>query len=218
MSDPIARILGIYPAGFFRHVLESADAGFGEAWTLTARHAEEPEHANMLGQLRHARCEAGFRQAARENGLPVFAPHTTPAGGRYSLVEAGGIYLIRSNIQRHCGPPRPTAFRQQWATMNAWLSPRQLDMLQESVEPARDRLCGMLVITSHPRRGEQTIPAYVGLGIPTSDLSSWIRLIPVTELLGLYHAADAAARTPSETPIEIKDAAVPRLKKRPDAS
>jgi hypothetical protein len=40
----------------------------------------------------------------------------------------------------------------------------------------------------------------------------------VTELLGLYHATDAAARTPSEALIEIKDAAVPRLKKRPDAS
>jgi len=218
MSDPITRILGSYPAGFFRHVLESADAGFGEAWTLAARHAEEPERANMLGQLRHARCEAGFRQAARENGLAVVAPHTTPAGGRYSLVEAGDIYLIRSNIQRHCGPPRPTAFRQQWAAMNAWLSPHQLDLLHDTAVPAPDRLCGMLVITSHPRRGEQTIPAYVGLGIPNADLSNWIRLIPVTELLGLYHAADAVARMPSEAPIEIKDAALPRLKKRPEAS
>src|SRR3954452_5389069 len=132
MSGPIARIMGTYPAGFFRQVLESADAGFGEAWTLAARHAEEPERANMLGQHRHARCEAGFRQAASDNGLAVFAPHTTPAGGRYSLVEASGIYLIRSNIQRHCGPPRPTAFRQQWAAMNAWLSPSQLDLLRET--------------------------------------------------------------------------------------
>jgi hypothetical protein len=166
MSDPIARILGTYPAGFFRHVRESADAGFGEAWTLAARHAEEPERANMLGQLRHARCEAGFRHAARESGLPVFAPHTTPAGGRYSLVEAGGIYLIRSNIQRHCGPPRPTAFRQQWATMNAWLSPRQLDMLRESVEPARDRLCGMLVITSHRIAASRRSPPMSGSASP----------------------------------------------------
>src|SRR5690348_8064260 len=66
MLDPFARILGSYPIGFFRQVLEAADTGFAEAWTLASRHAEEPERANMLGQLRHACCEAGFRRAARD--------------------------------------------------------------------------------------------------------------------------------------------------------
>ena len=73
----------------------------------------------------------------------------------------------------------------------------------------------MLVITSHPRRGEPSIPAYVGLGIPNAELTDWVRLIAVTDLLALYHDADAAARTPREAPVEIKDIAVPRLKKRP---
>lgn len=217
MSDPIARILGAYPAGFFRQVLEAADAGFAEAWTLASRHAEEPEHANMLGQLRHSRCEASFRRAARDHSLAVFAPHTKPAGGRYSLVEGGGVYLIRSNIQRHCGPPRPTAFRQQWAEMNAWLNPLQLDLLRETAPPPSNHMCGMLVITSHPRRGDQTVPSYVGLGIPNSALTDWVHLVAVTDLLALYHDADAAARAPREAPVEVKDVAVPRLKKRPDA-
>lgn len=75
----------------------------------------------------------------------------------------------------------------------------------------------MLVITAHPRRGEPTVPAYVGLGIPNADLSDWLRLIAVTDLLAMYHDADAAARMPREAPVEIKDAAIPRLKKRPDA-
>jgi hypothetical protein len=217
MSDSIGRILRSYPASFFLQILEYADAGFGEAWTLASRHSEEPERANMLGQLRHARCEVGFRKAARDNGLSVFAPHTEPAGGRYSLVEGGGVYLIRSNIQRHCGPPRATAFRQRWAEMNAWLEPLQLDLLQRATVPSCDRLCGMLVITAHPRRGEPTIPAYVGLGIPNTDLSDWIRLIALTDLLALYHDADSAARKPVEAAVEIKDVAVPRLKKQPDA-
>lgn len=217
MSDPIARILGSYPASFFRQISEYADAGFGEAWTLASRHSEEPERSNMLGQLRHARCEAGFRQAARDNSLSVFAPHTKPAGGRYSLIEGGGVYLIRSNIQRHCGPPRATAFRKQWAEVNSWLSPLQLDLLQPATAPSSDQLCGMLVITAHPRRGEQTVPAYVGLGIPNADLSDWVRLVAITDLLALYHDADTAARSPVEAPVELKDAAIPRLKKRPDA-
>ena len=217
MSDPIARILGSYPSGFLRQMLEAADAGFGEAWALASRHAEEPERANMLGQLRHSCCEAGFRRAARDNGLTVFAPHTKPAGGRYSLVEGGGVYLIRGNIQRHCGPPRPTSFRQQWAAVNAWLDPLQLDLLRSVTSPSDARLCGILVISSHPRRSAATIPAYVGLGIPNAELTDWVRLIAVTDLLALYHDADAAARTPGEAPVAIKDVAVPRLKKRPDA-
>lgn len=214
MLDPIARVLGNYPAGFFRQILEYADAAFGEAWTLASRHSEEPEQANMLGQLRHARCEAGFRQAARDSGLSVFASHTEPAGGRYSLIEGGGVYLIRSNIQRHCGPPRATTFRQQWAEVNAWLEPQQLDLLRQTVPPSSNRLCGMLVITAHPRRGEPTIPAYVGLGIPNADLSEWVRLIAITDLLAMYHDADATTRKPVEAPIEIKDVVVPRLRNR----
>ncbi len=215
MSDPIARILRCYPAGFFRQFLENADAGFGEALTLASRHTEEPERANMLGQLRHARCEAGFRQAARDNKLSVLAPHTIPAGGRYSLVEGGGVYLTRANIQRHCGPPRPTEFRKQWAAVNAWLEPTQYDMLRPPPPQPSDRLCGMLVITAHPRWGAPDIPAFVGLGIPNANLSDWVSLIAVTDLLALYHDADAARRKPLEAPLEIKDRAVPRIKKRP---
>lgn len=217
MSDPLARILLGFPPSFFRQVAEYADAGFGEAWSLASRHADEPERANMLGQHRHARCESGFRRSAKDNDLKVLAPHTKPAGGRYSLVEGGGVYLIRSNIQRHCGTPRPTAFRQRWAELNAWLKPTQLDLLQETAKPSSDRLCGMLVITSHNRHGDQTVPAYVGLGIPNPELTDWVKLIAINDLLALYHDADAAAHTPKEAPVEVKDVAVPRLKKKPDA-
>jgi len=217
MFDPLDRILLAYPASFFRQVAEYTDAGFGEAWSLASRHAEEPERANMLGQHRHARCESGFRHAAKDSGLSVLAPHTNPAGGRYSLVEGAGVYLIRSNIQRHCGTPRPTAFRQRWAELNAWLKPTQLDLLQATVKLSSNRLCGMLVITSHPRRGDQTVPAYVGLGISNPELTDWVRLIAINDLLALYHDADAAARAPKEAPVEVKDVAMPRLKKKPDA-
>jgi hypothetical protein len=214
MSDPISRILRTYPSEFFRQMLEYADAGFAEAHTLASRHSEEPERANILGQLRHARCEAGFRRAASENGLAVVAPHTQPRGGRYSLVKGEGIYLIRSNVQKHCGPPRPTAFRKQWATLNSWLSPLQLSLLESVTPPQADRLCGMLVTTAHPRSGDPSVPSFVGVGIPRADLSDWVRLISVSDLLALYHEADAAARKPPEAPIDIKDKAVPRLKKK----
>ena len=106
MSDPIDRVVRALPAKFLRQLLENTDAAFAEALMLTRRHAEEPEQANMLGQHRHTLCESGFRRAAAENDLTFFAPHTQPAGGRYSLVTSEGVYLVRSNVQRHCGTPR----------------------------------------------------------------------------------------------------------------
>jgi hypothetical protein len=195
---------------------EHADAAFGEALTLVNRHVEEPERSNMLGQHRHASCEVAFRRAATEAGLTVHALHTEPPGGRYSICSAAGVYFVRSNIQVHCGPPRPTAFREAWAALNRWLDPVQLDLLKTVDRPPADRLCGMIVITSHPRRGEPSLPAFVGLGIPRSDLSSWYSLLPVTELVGRYHDAETERRAPREAPIEIKDRAMPKLKKRSD--
>jgi len=214
MHDPIQRVLESLPAPFFQQLQEYADAGFAEALTLVGRHVEEPEHANMLGQLRHARCEAGFRRAASENGVTVHAPHTDPAGGRYSIVSAGAVFLIRSNIQTHCGSPRPTAFRKEWSALNEWLNPLQLDLLRITPTPPADRLCGMIVITAHPRRGDPSVPAFVGLGIPRADLSGWATpVLPLTALSALYHDAETKAGTPREAPVEVKDRVVPRIKK-----
>ena len=90
MIDPIARILAHYPATFFQFLIEHMDSSFAKAERVTQQHYAEPERANMLGQARHACCEEGFRMAAQDAGLVAIAPHTKPAGGRYSLVSHGG--------------------------------------------------------------------------------------------------------------------------------
>lgn len=214
MSNPIDRVLAALPASFFRAALEQTDAAFMKAARLTDQNIAEPERANTLGQLRHACSEEGFRAAAIEAGLAPMAPHTEPAGGRFSLVGNQGVYLIRSNIQAHCGTPRPTRFRTLWAAVNAWLDPTQLDLLVEVEDPPTDRLCAMLVVTANGKRGDPSVPAFVGLGIPSADLSRWKFLEPLTSILGMYHDLDTTDRALNEAPIEIKDRAVPKLKKR----
>jgi hypothetical protein len=91
MTDPIERFLTHIPPLFLRNLLEQMDAAFAKALRLTNEHYAEPERAGMLGQSRHACCEEGFRRAAYDAGLEARAPHTKPAGGRYSLVERGGF-------------------------------------------------------------------------------------------------------------------------------
>ena len=123
MTDPITRVIAAVPAAFFRSLTEQVDAAFGKALWLTRQYHAEPEQANMLGQARHACCEEGFRLAAEDAGIAAVAPHTVPAGGRYSLISHESVHLIRGNVQVHCGPPRPTRFRSAWAALNAWLRP-----------------------------------------------------------------------------------------------
>lgn len=214
MSSPVDRVVDAFPASFFRAAMEQTDAAFMKAARLTDQNIAEPERANTLGQLRHACVEEGFRIAAKEAGLAPIAPHTEPAGGRFSLVSSHGVYLLRSNIQQHCGTPRPTRFRSLWAAVNAWLDPLQLDFLVEVENPPCDRLCAMLVVTASRKFGDPSLPAFVGLGIPSADLSQWKYLEPLTTVLGMYHDLESKARMPTATPIEIVDRALPRLKQR----
>ncbi len=213
MTNPIARILAHYPATFFRGLTEQMDASFAKAQRVTCQLYAKPERANMLGQARHACCEQGFRIAAQDAGLAAIVPHTKPAGGRYTLVSHGGVHLIRSNVQAHCGTPRPTRFRSAWAVLNAWLDPVQLDLLRSVPMPSADQLCGMIVVTAHRSNGDPSIPAFVGLGIPRSDLSGWVYLEPIQKLLARYHDLETKTHTPRETPVTVKDRAAPRLKK-----
>ncbi|MEQ8966439.1 MAG: hypothetical protein RID91_11490 [Azospirillaceae bacterium] len=215
MTDPIDRILASYPAAFFQGLAEQMDAAFAKALRVTRQHYDEPERANMLGQARHACCEEGFRAAAQFAGMEAIAPHTEPAGGRYSLVSHEGVHLIRGNVQAHCGTPRPTRFRTAWAELNAWLDPIQLDLLQSVPVPSSESLCGMIVVTAHRRSGDVSVPAFVGLGIPHCDLSDWYILEPIQTLLARYHDLETKNYTPLESPVEVKDRAVPSLKKTP---
>ncbi len=214
-GDPLARLIQSVPAAFFRATLEYTHDAFGEALALTNRHYEMPERVAMLGQNRHARCEPAFRLAAQEAGMSVLTPHTDPIGGRYSVASSGAITVIRGNVQRHCGTPRATKFRRQYATVNRYLSAQQLHLLEQLPPPLSDRMCAMLVVTAHgPRVGDPSVPAFVGLGIPRHDLSSWLRLLSLNELLALYHDADAKAHALREPPVKVKDKAQPMLKRR----
>ncbi len=215
LADPLVRLIQSVPAVFFQRTLEYTQDAFGEALALTNRHYELPERVAMLGQNRHARCEPAFRLAAQEGGMSVLTPHTEPVGGRYSVASSGAISIIRGNVQRHCGTPRATKFRRQYAVVNRYLSAQQLDLLEQRPPPSPDRLCAMLVVTAHsPRTGDPSVPAFVGLGIPRHDLSSWLRLLPLNELLAMYHDADAKVHALREPLVEVKDKAKPTLKRR----
>ena len=204
------RLIATYPRDLILDLQSAADAAFAEAHRLSNQFVEEPERSNMLGQFRHARLEAGLRSAASHYDFKVSSPHTNPKGGRYSVVSAGGITLIRGNVQAHRGPPRATKFRKQVAETNRWLSPLQPDFYVRVPEPSRDHLCAVLVVAAQ-KSGDPSIPGWVGIGFPHHDLGSWAEIRSLNQIMSLYH--DAAAPAVHELPVGIKDRAHPKLKK-----
>jgi hypothetical protein len=211
-DDPIDRFITNWPVGFFQQVQEEMDAAFAQALRTTRERIAAPERRNALGQLRHFGAEAGFRSAGQSVGLNVHVPDTVPKGSMYSLIEGAGIFLLRANICSGLALPRPSKFRERWASLNAWLRPEQGDLFEpESSSPAPDRLCGLLITTAS-NKIDPGLPAWVGIGIPTPDLSAWIKTISIQEMIARYH--DAATPTPVAEPVEIKDRAMPKLKRK----
>jgi hypothetical protein len=210
---PLDRISHNIPHNFFKNLADGTDGAWSQAHKESEKF-DKPERPNMLGQLRHAHSEQAFRDAANLSGLDVSTLFTKPAGGCYSLVSSGGVILIRGNIQAHCGIPKPTVFRKKRASVNAWLDPVQLDVFQKVADPDKSYLCAMIVSTYGPKGTDQTIPAFMGIGTPNERFTGWKLLKSFEEISALYHDLDVAARTVYEEEIEVKDIAVPMLKKR----
>jgi hypothetical protein len=163
--------------------------------------------------MRHVRCEAAVRQAAEAAGLVSLTPHTKPLGGRYSVVTAGDVVMLRNPVRQDTSPLANAKFRRDFALVNRWLNAFQQDMLQVVEPPSADRLCAMLVITSNAKYGDPSVPDFIGLGIPRPDLSKWYKLLSLTEWLALYHDADAAAHAPTAKEVVVRDVAQPKLRK-----
>lgn len=216
MTLPIDRIVSTLPSSLFRNFVEEMDAAFMEAARFTEQKFDLPERRATLPQVRHSLAERGFRSAATQAGLVAHAPDTEPLGGRYSLISHSGIFIIRGNIQKHCGLPRATSFRKEWAQMNEWLSPQQVDFFVDRPTPPPDRLCAMLVVTSGGKGSDPAAPAFVGMGVPDSAYSTWLFLEPINKIISRYHDLETTAKAPKEALIEIRDRAVPKLKRRDD--
>ena len=215
MSDSTVRIVNVIPKDFWQYLDENIHEAFIKAHSIAWKCREEPERIHMLGQARHVFCEEGFRKAAGDSGLDAIVLPTKPAGGRYSLVSHAGVYLIRGNVQKHCGLPRATRFRKERAQLNAHLDPLQYDLLRIVTEPSTEQLCAMIVVTAYRGYGDPSIPAFVGLGVPRSDMSEWVIREPIHKLLGHYHDLGTKSHAPSAAPVKVKRTE-PRLKKELD--
>lgn len=214
MIDVLDRLLANVPVDFFKGWEENTIAAFVAACQDEKRF-DFPEQCQMRGQMRHAYCEKALRDAAIMPGLSTTALHTDPPGGCYTIVYAGDVVLLRCAPVKHCGPPRRTKFRKKYAQQyNAWLNFQQHSFFEPTPTPSPNQLCVMLIATEDRSiNGDRSVPAFLGVGIPRHDLSDWAYpVMPLSDLIGHYHDADAASRQPIKKVPQVKDLAWPDLK------
>ncbi|KIX11900.1 hypothetical protein [Dethiosulfatarculus sandiegensis] len=175
------------PKDFWRFFEEQQTEAFHNAHRTTVNSYEESEYLQLVGHVRHAMSEMAFRNAASQANLLVESLSTNPVGGKYSLAIRGDFQLLRTNIQTHCGPPRPSKFRREYAAYNLWLQPQQLGLWHSPPVFLKDKLCGMILVTRRKKGGDPTVPAYIGLGIPSPDLKSWLGgPYPIQKIIASY--------------------------------
>ena len=208
---PFDRLYRAVPEAFFQYLTEYTDAAFATAWLTATKTVAAPELSATASQLRHALCEDAFRRAANEVGMDGSWYHTEPRGGRYSMSRNEDVVIVRCNVQKHMGTPRPTAFRKAHAAVNEWLDPPHLSLFEDIEVPPNDLMCAMIISTVEHRM-DPTVPAYLGLGVPSPDLRRWVFRASVVDLLAMYR--DQSAPKADQPAVEVKDVAVPTLKVR----
>ena len=97
-KSTLEKILNNFDVNFFKEVEEGIHNSFAEAELVSKRTLQEPERIYGIAQFRHLLCEGALRMAAEKSGFVSHSLHTEPRGGRYSIVQSGGVYLLRTNI------------------------------------------------------------------------------------------------------------------------
>lgn len=212
MIDPVKYLLSMTHTWCIRELKEQIRSAIHDSSHYASIQYPGPAEPHARGQLRHYSLAKALNETAEVCRLPYTANQTSPSGGCYALVEIGRISLGLGNVQNQYNRmPRKTTFRKNLAAKNAWLCPVQLDLFREIKDPPQGDIFAMIIVSVD--RFKPTIVKWAGIGIPTPDLSGWIALRSLDELIRLGTSSKFNEPRPIEPLIEIKDEAMPKLKR-----
>jgi len=213
--DPLTPFLATVPQALIENLWVGVDRAFKTAHDQAMSY-DPQDRTQARGQFRHLNLEHEFRNAANCSGLSGKAHKTFPPGGKYSVIRANFIDLLRAAPLKNLGTPRKTNFRKVYTSYNEWIKPNQKNLFDPTHEPPRDRICAMLIVADrNSAHSDPETPDFVGISFPAPDLSGWLRpILSLTEILNLYHDASESAVVgrPSNRRAGVGDHAQPQLK------
>lgn len=211
MTNPVKYLLSMTPTWYIKELKEQIRAAVHDSSHYASLQYPGPAEPHARGQLRHYSLAKALSETAKVCRLPYTTNRTSPSGGCYTLLEIGRISLGLGNVQHQYNRmPRKTKYRENLAAKNAWLCPIQLDLFQDTKDPPRGDIFAMTLVSVD--RLNPTIVKWAGIGIPTPDLTGWIALRSLDELIRIAASPKFDEPGPKTSLVEIKDEAMPKLK------
>lgn len=215
MIDPVRYLLSALTLSCIRELKEQVSGAVDDASRFANRMYPGPAESQARGQLRHHSLEKALEGTAEACGLPSSVQQTSPSGGNYTMIVINLLYLRlllgRGNVQRFDNSmPRKTKFRKELALLNAWMCPVQLDLFRKVKDPPKGEIYALLLVSVDPLRPEKV--KWAGIGIPTPDLSGWIALASLDELILLGASLEPKRQRRRRPTAKIEDEAMPKLK------
>ena len=211
MTDPVKYLLSMMHTWYIRELKEQINAAVYDSSQYASRQYPGPAEPHARGQLRHHSLAKALSETAKVCRLPCTVRQTSPPGGCYTLVEIGRMSLGLGNVNHQFNKmPRKTKFRKRLAAKNAWLCPVQLNLFFRVEDPPEGEIFAMIIVSvdrSDPMKVE-----WAGIGIPTPDLSGWVALRSLDELIRLGASPEFNEPGLRDQLVEIKDEAIPKLK------
>lgn len=186
------------PAPFFTAVAETVDAVFVSA------HRRAVAEGRVLpvqvpyarGNDRHYAVQRGIVDVAVSLGGEDFTTRIGRSGYPMPLVRMGRT-VIATCIADNLDHLRRSDARLQLASQNKIFEPRQPSFWDDDDgPPLEDFRFAMLLIAKPHKDADQSLPAGVFFGMPTTSLRSWHFYNRVDEIRAMYDEADWAETPP----------------------
>jgi hypothetical protein len=184
MSNLLKSILDEIPEELFRRVVERMTACSVVASQQALRTPPEiPTHRMRLGNCRYFERGEAIRLSADDVGLPCRYDqvNTHPVG----LVLAGRFMIGHAKLDHWGDPIEDKDYKQELAKDN----PRGGEQLPlwEDGDIGSSIFAVVVLVYPLPDSGQdESIPAKMGLGVPTPDLKDWHLLMSFDELFAAY--------------------------------
>jgi hypothetical protein len=189
------------PQTFVGKAAEAIDGAFASAQrrAMADGRVLTSQFAYARGTDRYFAMQAAVMQAALETGGEEVISRA--AGFPMPLVRHGQ-FLIATCITDSLKHLQRSRARRLLASLNSGYEPQQLDLLDDVVVADDEMRFAMLLVAKPPMGVDQSLPAGVFFGVPTSSLRSWHFYQELGAMSALYDvgAVDAPALVGKKAP------------------
>jgi hypothetical protein len=214
-DELVVDLLADKNAGTARDLMLAWAEARTSTWADAARDAQmraaSAGHLPQIrGQLRYHSGQKALADSCQGVGLGAIPMQTSPPGGTFTVARVGRFALVSLQTKHSKLLPRHSITRKMLSQANEPLDPQLF-------EREKPRLVTELAyfgcLISIPNARDPSVPAELGLAVPTVGITDCLAWIPLHRLHGMLQSrADGAARTFVSPSAEIPDLAFPKFR------